>query len=363
MDVAQRIDALRAKLLETEYDAFVARSVANVTYLTGFDGVWDSEPSSLILITGAGATVITDSRFTEAATAAASDGPLGVRLATSDPWALVAELLTEGGMSSVAVESSLPYSVVEHVRTTLAAEVTPVADWVEALRSVKDAEEIVRTVAAQAVTDAAFDHILKFITTGMTESQIAFELEFFMRTHGSDGIAFTPIVASGSNSALPHAQPGPRKIRRGDFLTMDFGARVGGYCADMTRTIVIGEASAQQREIFGAVRDANLAGIDAVAAGRTGAEIDSVARAVITERGFGERFGHGLGHGVGLEIHEAPSVGPRGTGTILTGSIITIEPGIYIPGFGGVRIEDLVVVENEKARVLTRSTKDLIELS
>ena len=362
MDVVIRLEALRAKLRETGTDAFVARSVSNLRYLTGFDGVWDTEPSSLVLLTATQALVITDSRFRDAATQAADDGPLEVRVAQADPWELVSEALAASDLHRVAVESTLPYSVVERVRKLLTAEVTPVDDWVESLRATKDADEIARTVAAQALTDAAFDHILEFVSVGMSETQIALELEFHMRSHGSEGVAFSPIVASGPNSALPHAQPGERLVRRGDFLKMDFGARVGGYCADMTRTIVIGAASDQQREIYDAVRAANQAGIEAVSAGRTGVEIDAAARAVIVDRGFGEYFGHGLGHGVGLEIHEAPSVGPRGTNVIGAGSVITIEPGIYIPGFGGVRIEDLVVVEKDSCRVLTQSTKELIEL-
>ena len=362
MDVVIRLDALRAKLRETGTDAFVARSVSNLRYLTGFDGVWDTEPSSLILVTATEALVITDSRFRDAATQAADDGPLEVRVAQADPWEFVSEALGANDLQRVAVESSLPYSVVERVRKVLSAEVTPVDDWVESLRAAKDADEIARTVAAQELTDDAFDHILGLVSEGMSEIRIALELEFHMRSAGSEGVAFSPIVASGPNSALPHAQPGERLGRRGDFLKMDFGARVGGYCADMTRTVVIGPASDQQREIYDAVRAANQAGIEAVSAGKTGMEIDAVARAVITERGFGTRFGHGLGHGVGLDIHEAPSVGPRGANTLAAGSVITIEPGIYIPGFGGVRIEDLVVVEDGGARVLTRSTTDLIEL-
>lgn len=362
MDITTRLDALRSKLRETGTDAFVARSVPNVTYLTGFDGVWDEEPSSLVMITEATATVITDSRFRDACGEAAAGGPFAITVAPGDPWLVVSELLGEKGASRLAVESSLPYSVVQHAVKVVAAEVVPLDDCVEQLRRTKDAEEIRRTEAAQAITDEAFEHILSFVAEGMSELDIALELEFYMRANGSEGVAFAPIVASGPNSALPHAHPGHRLVTKGDFLKMDFGAKVGGYRADMTRTVVIGKASDAQREIYDAVRAANQAGIDAVAAERTGVEIDAAARAVIQERGFGERFGHGLGHGVGLEIHEAPSVGPRSVGTIPAGSIITIEPGIYIPGFGGVRIEDLVVVEKGGARVLTRSPKELIEL-
>lgn len=362
MDASARIAALRMRLVERGLDAFIARDVSNVTFLTGFDGVWDSEPSSLVLLTASRVCVLTDSRFKEAATAAAADSLLEVVVAPASVWSAAVDIVEQGGASGIAVEDSLPWSVVEQVREQMPVLVTPVAEWIEELRAVKDDVEISRITAAQALTDRAFDHILGFVREGMSETQIALELEFFLRAHGSEGVAFDPIVASGPNSALPHAKPGSRCVRRGDFLKMDFGARVDGYCADMTRTVVVGKATEQQREIYACVLAANLAGIEAVAAGRPGTEIDAAARAVIESAGYGECFGHGLGHGVGLDVHEAPSVGPRGTRPVREGSVITIEPGIYIPGLGGVRIEDLIVVESDRARVLTRSTKDLVEL-
>ncbi len=362
MDVTARLAALRTRLLEEGIEAFIARSVPNVTYLSGFDGVWDDEPSSLILVTHFATTVVTDSRFREASQSAAHGGPADVFVAPADAWVAVSGLLAGYGLTRVAVEASLPWRVIEHARAVIEGEVIPVDDWVELLRMTKDAEEVRRMCDAQALTDAAFDHILGFVCEGMTEAEIALELEFHMRSQGSEGVAFAPIVASGPNSALPHAKPGPRRVQRGDLLKMDFGARVGGYCADMTRTVVMGPATGQQRDMYAAVLSANLAGIAAVAGGRVGSEIDAAAREVIEAAGYGERFGHGLGHGVGLEIHEAPSVGPRGTRPVPVGSAITIEPGIYIPGLGGVRIEDLIVVESAGARVLTRSSKELIEL-
>jgi Xaa-Pro aminopeptidase len=271
-------------------------------------------------------------------------------------------LLVEIGVQSLAVESSLPFDMVQRVRDLLPIETTPVADWVEVLRCTKDQAEIGRVSAAQDLTDDAFDHILEFMSEGMTETQIALELEFYMRSNGSEGVAFPPIVASGPNSALPHAHPGTRRVARGDFLKMDFGARVGGYCADMTRTIVIGAADDRQREIYATVLAANLAGIAAVRPGLPGRDIDAAARSVIAAAGFAENFGHGLGHGVGLEVHEQPGLGARSEGLVPLGSVVTIEPGVYVPGFGGVRIEDLVVVEKAGPHVLTRSTKELIEL-
>ncbi|MDR3685741.1 MAG: M24 family metallopeptidase, partial [Coriobacteriia bacterium] len=220
-----------------------------------------------------------------------------------------------------------------------------------------------RIDAAQQITDAAFDHLLAgVLRPGVSERDVALELEFFMRRAGSQGVAFDPIVASGPNAAKPHANPSERLLTEGDFVVLDFGARVGGYCADMTRTVVIGSSSDRHREIYDAVLTANAAGTAAVCPERTGSEIDRAAREVIAQRGFGEYFGHGLGHGVGLEIHELPGLGPRSELRVPLGSVVTVEPGIYVPGFGGVRIEDLVVVDESGARVLTRSTKDLLEL-
>jgi Xaa-Pro aminopeptidase len=362
MDVTGRLAALRAVLRDSEYQGFVARAVPNVTYLTGFDGVWDEEPAGLVLITETDFALVTDSRYSLAALEGAGDGPLTVHVGAADLWVCLSELLVEDGIGSLAVESSLPFGVVQRARDLLPIEVTPVADWVESLRCSKDQEEIARVAAAQDIADDAFDHMLEFVSEGMTETHIALELEFYMRSNGSEGVAFPPIVASGPNSALPHAHPGSRTVARGDFLKMDFGARVGGYCSDMTRTVVIGSASARQREIYAAVLAANLAGIAAVDPGRRGRDIDAAARDVIVAAGFAENFGHGLGHGVGLEVHEQPGLGARSEGLVPLGSVVTIEPGIYIPGFGGVRIEDLVVVEESGARVLTRSTKELVEL-
>jgi Xaa-Pro aminopeptidase len=361
-DAARRLQAVRGSLSDADCGAFVVLGVANLAYLSGFAGVWDDEPFLLLLVTAEDAVVVTDSRYRESAERAAEGSAWRVTECGADPWVDALTIAVEAGVRRLAVESSAPYKVVERARALFAGEIVPMDGWVEAIRVVKDAGEVARIAEAQQLTDAAFDHILDFVAEGMTEAQVALELEFFMRSEGSDGIAFPPIVASGPNSALPHAHPGSRKVGRGDLLKMDFGARVGGYCADMTRTIVIGTASLRQREIYDAVLSANLAGIAAVKPGLAGRDIDAAARSVIQAAGFGENFGHGLGHGVGLEVHELPGLGSRSIAPVPLGSVVTVEPGVYVPGFGGVRIEDLVVVEEAGARVLTRSTKELIEL-
>jgi Xaa-Pro aminopeptidase len=271
-------------------------------------------------------------------------------------------LAREAGWERLAAEDAMSHRRFDDLAERCGAELVAATSWVEEIRQVKEPDEIGRVEAAQRLTDETFDHILSVIRSGITEREIGLEIEFFMRRNGSEGVAFPPIVASGPNSALPHAKVTERVLVAGDFVKLDFGARVGGYCADMTRTVVVGQADQWQREVYEAVLDANLAGIAAVAPGLLGSEIDEVSRNVLAERGMARLFGHGLGHGVGLQVHELPGVGPRGSKPVPEGSVITIEPGVYEPGRGGVRIEDLVVVESTGARVLTRSTKDLIEL-
>lgn len=362
MKADARLAALRARLEAAQLDAVLISDPVNIAYLTGFEGVFDSEDAHATVITAEATWLYTDSRYSEAAGGSAAGTPWELRLPKENLYVTLCADLTAAGVESIALESSVPYGRYRFVSRQFAGQVEGVDGWVEEIRQVKEPEEIERIAAAQELTDRAFEHILDFVRVGATESDIALELEVFMRRNGSEGVAFDPIVASGPNSALPHAKVTGRAIQNGDFVKMDFGARVGGYCADMTRTVVVGNPSDRHREVYDAVHAANLAGISAVRAGRPGADIDAEARAVIVERGFGERFGHGLGHGVGLEVHELPSVGPRGTKSVMPGSVVTVEPGVYLPGFGGVRIEDLVVVEDGGPRVLTRSPKDLIEL-
>lgn len=362
MNADRRLAALRLRLEAAELDAAVISDSVNVAYITGFEGVFDSEDAHAAVVTADTTWLYTDSRYSESAGRAAADTGWELRVPRENLYVTVCEDVTAAGIASLALESSVPYGRYRFVSRHFEGQVEGVDNWVEEIRQVKEPEEIVRITRAQELTDRAFDHILGVIAPGVTEQEIALELEVFMRRNGSDGVAFTPIVASGPNSALPHAKVTAREILAGDFVKLDFGARVDGYCADMTRTVVVGTASDRQREIHSAVLAANAAGISAVRAGRPGSDIDAEARAVIVEHGFGDFFKHGLGHGVGLEVHELPSVGPRGTKSVLPGSVITIEPGVYLPGFGGVRIEDLVVVEESGPCVLTRSPKDLIEL-
>jgi Xaa-Pro aminopeptidase/Xaa-Pro dipeptidase len=235
--------------------------------------------------------------------------------------------------------------------------------WVEELRVIKDVGELGASERAAVLTDAALDHVLGILRPGLREIDVALELEVFMRSRGSEGLAFEPIVASGPNTSKPHAGISLRAIEPGDLLTMDLGARIDGYCADLTRTVVVGaRATDEQRRIYDAVLAANEAGHAAVRAGVPAREVDAAARDLLTALHLGEYFGHSLGHGVGLEVHEGPRVSAKSDDILRSGSLITIEPGVYLPGFGGVRIEDLVAVEESGGRTLSHAPKHLIEI-
>lgn len=362
MNVSARIDAVRARLASTRVDAMLVCDPANVAYLTGFDGVFDGEDAHAVVISPEASLIYTDSRYAEAVTAAAEGSEWAVRLPRQNLYETLCEELADAGANSLAIEESVAYGRFRFVSERFSGNVLVVDQWVEEVRQSKEPEEVARIRAAQELTDRAFEHILAMVRPGAVERDIALELEVFMRKEGSDGVAFAPIVASGENSSRPHAHASNRAIRAGDFVKMDFGARIDGYCADMTRTVVVGTASARHREIYEAVLAANLAGIAALRPGVPGSSVDAAARSVLEAAGFGEYFGHGLGHGVGLEVHELPSVGPRASKSLVPGCVVTIEPGVYVPGFGGVRIEDLVFVGEPRVEVLTRSTKELLEL-
>jgi len=238
----------------------------------------------------------------------------------------------------------------------------PLKGDVDALRQIKSEEELEYLEKAEAIGDLAFEKILTILKPGMTELEVAAELEYQMKKAGAENFSFSTIVASGLNSSMPHAIPGEKKLEEGDFVTMDFGCTYKGYCSDMTRTVVLGKASEKQKEIYNTVLKAQLAALDAIKAGVTGKSVDKVARDIITEAGYGECFGHGLGHSVGLFIHEEPRLSPAGETVLEENMIETVEPGIYVPGFGGVRIEDMVAVTKDGCKNFTHSPKELIEI-
>jgi Xaa-Pro aminopeptidase len=298
------------------------------------------------------------------------------RLAVEDTisqrtFAKLQEIFTQGPESAVdSVPSDIDDATsADDESAALDLEFVAVTNWVEDIRRSKDEAEAQRIAAAQAITDEAFKQICDFIQVGMSEAEVALELEFTIRRIGAEALSFPSIVASGPNSSLPHAHPGERKLQPGDLLTLDFGASYHGYCSDMTRTVFISgeladesqaQPSTQQRRVYDTVLEAQQKSLATIKAGVTASDVDKAGRDVITAAGYGEYFGHGTGHGVGLEIHEAPNVGPRSKGELEVGDVVTVEPGIYLPGKYGVRIEDLVLVTKDGVRNFTKSPKELL---
>ena len=244
----------------------------------------------------------------------------------------------------------------------LTAELVPAQKLVDALRAAKDDGEIALMTKAQEITDRAFSEILKFIQPGMTEQEIAAKLQYDMLRFGAEKMSFDPIVVSGPNGSLPHGIPSAKQVQQGEFITMDFGCKYGGYCSDMTRTVALGEPTGEMQKVYQTVLEAQLAGIAVTKAGVPGKSIDAAARKVIEDAGYGEYFGHGYGHSLGIEIHESPNANTREETLLPVGAVVSAEPGIYLPGKFGVRIEDVTVLTADGCMVLTKSPKELIIL-
>jgi Xaa-Pro aminopeptidase len=352
--------ALAAGFGELGVDAVLVTSLPNVRYLTGFTG---SNGSALVLA-GQGSALVTDGRYDEQARHEVPDLDREIVSAASE--AAIARRVAAAGVRRLGVEAS-HLTLAAHRRLGEAldgVELVPLEGAVERRRAVKDDEELDALRRAQAATDEAFEEILEVVEVGITEERLATLLEHALRRDGGQAIAFPSIVAFGESAAEPHHAPGHRPLEEGDVITLDFGARWGGYHADMTRTVAFGSPAAELRKIHDVVREAQQAGIDAVRAGVPARDVDAAARGVVAAAGYGDRFAHGLGHGVGLEIHEAPWLRPDAPGDDLLpeGAVVTIEPGIYVPGLGGVRVEDMVEVTAEGCRVLGSSSRELIEL-
>jgi Xaa-Pro aminopeptidase len=350
-----KLSKVRQQLQTKGLDAILILQPANRRYLSGFTG-----SSGALLVTQRDALLFTDFRYIEQATAQAPS--FKVIKHAQVMWDTVSEHI-----KGLALGFEMSFVTVEQHQIFLdkfqGANLIPVTGLVEELRSVKEESELVEIEAAVNLADQAFAHILKYLEPGMMEKQVALELEFFMRKNGASGPSFDFIVASGPRSSLPHGLATDRVIGKGEFVKMDFGCIVNGYCSDITRTVVIGKPDEKQQEIYEIVLDAQLKAEAAIRPGVTGKEIDQIARDIITVRGYGENFGHGLGHAVGLAIHEEPRLSPTGQTTLKPGMVVTVEPGIYLPDWGGVRIEDMVVVTETGCKILTRAPKELITLS
>ena len=351
----ERLAALRQQLQTEEREAILISNPINVRYLSGFTGT-----AGTLLITEKEAALLTDFRYLEQAAQQAPAYEI-VDIA-GDTWKQVANILTDTGCKMLAVEADhLTVDIYEKINDALdGITVQPIISPVAQLRAVKSTAEIAAIEAAQKITDEAFTQILPFIKPGIREREIALELEFIMRKKGASGLSFTMIVGSGSRSALPHGVASDKVVAEGDAIVLDFGCIVNGYCSDMTRTVFVGKASDKQRRIYNLVLQAQQAALAGLRAGMNGREGDALARDVLVAAGLGEYFGHGLGHGVGLEIHEAPRLSISSENTLQPKMIVTVEPGVYLPGEFGVRIEDMVVIEEDGIRNLTASTKELI---
>jgi len=353
----RKISQLRSLFSHSGVEAVLVSNPLNVFYLSGFHGTEGS-----LLISQDDKYLITDFRYLDQAQEEAPDWQLVRR--KKNMTAALKTLLAKVGISRLGFESEhVTYNVFSEWQTELqGVDLIPLTSLVESLRACKDSEEVRAIRGAAAVADKAFSHILDFIKPGVREEEVAAELECFMRKHGAEKPSFDAIVASGSRGAMPHAAPSQKKVEQGDLVIMDFGAVSQKYCSDITRTVAVGPASSEQRKIYNIVLEAQAAALNAIQPGKKCSEIDAVARNVIASYGYGEHFGHGLGHGVGLEVHENPSVNTRNQGELVPGAVVTIEPGIYISGWGGVRIEDMVLITDTGLQVLTQSKKELIEL-
>jgi len=353
--VRARTDRLIALLPDAGADLMLISDLVNVRYLTGYTG-----SNGLALVGPRTRTFITDFRYTEQS-AEEVDASFERRIAPQDLAESVGEVLPEGPLRLGFEDAHVSVRTHARLRELLdeRVELIPTGGVIEKLRAVKDDAEIERIRAACTLADAALEQILADGLIGHTEREVALALEFAMRELGAQRPSFASIVAAGPHGALPHAQPRDAVIEPGELVVIDWGAELDGYCSDCTRTVATGPIGEQAQEVYALVRAAQLAGVEAVRAGRDGREVDGLARAVIDDAGYAEQFGHGLGHGVGLEVHEAPRLSKRSDDTLAPGNVVSVEPGVYLAGAFGVRIEDLVVVTETGCEILTGLTKDL----
>lgn len=348
---------IREKMAAAELPALIISDIGNVQWATGFTGSF-----GFVLLTPTDGRFITDSRYT----VQARDQVQNLTVSSfGTPKTLVDVLAEEArslGIAKLGFETSMSYSQWDSWRTKLDGfELVPAGDVLTQLRMIKTPEEVAKIGAACKLADQCFQHVLRLIQPGVSEYDIGLEIEFFFRRNGAK-IGFEPIVASGPNSAKPHARPTERKLAVGDFVTLDFGAELDGYNSDITRTMVLGKASERQRQIYCRVLEAEEASIAACKPGANGKELDGLAREILDKDDLAQYFGHSLGHGLGRSVHDYGRLSVTTDQPIVEGQVWTIEPGVYIEGYGGVRIEDDVVVTRDGCTVLTSSTKELLEL-
>ncbi|CDZ23620.1 putative peptidase YqhT [[Clostridium] cellulosi] len=352
------IQTFQSKLKDDSYAAIIY-SEHNRYYFTGF-------PSSdgLLFITKDHAVFLIDSRYIEAAKKQAQGCEV---VLMTDTKAQLAELVKKFDVKEIGIESyDMPVSTAQQFKRMLPDIKFDLSDSISEtishMRMIKSDAEIENIKKAQAITDAAFDHILEYIKPGVSERDIALEIEYFMKKNGAKGPSFDLITITGENTSLPHGVPGDRKIKAGDFFTMDTGAVVNGYCSDMTRTVAVGKITSEQKKVYDTVLKAQTEALNALAAGKKCSDIDKIARDIIDNAGYKGCFGHGLGHSVGLLIHEEPRLSPSCDAILEPGMIMTVEPGIYLEGRFGVRIEDMVLITKDGIINFSKSPKELITL-
>ncbi len=370
-----RLERMRARMEQDGWKDFYVRDISSVKWLTGFEGVFDSEAAHLAFVTPNSAILHTDSRYSDAAVAAAegTDWTVDDTRATHAKWvadAFAAHHEQAGtqpgrGICGFAIEDSLSIKEYRALESAFAEKawsprLVETDQVVVKLRACKDEAEIERLRAAQAITDAAFEHIIGFMREGMTEREVQFELEQTMRKMGAEDLAFSSIIASGANGASPHSIPGDKRLEAGDLVVMDFGAKAKGYCSDMTRTVAIGYVSDEAKAVVDAVREANETVEAMLKPGVTGKAAHELAEYVLAQHGFAGKMGHGLGHGVGIDIHELPVLSPRNEAPLEVGNVVTVEPGVYLSGKMGCRLEDFGIITPDGFEVFTQSTHELV---
>ncbi|MFP3321573.1 aminopeptidase P family protein [Planococcus sp. SIMBA_160] len=344
---------LREQMQKRELDSLLVTNPYNLRFITGFTGT-----AGLALITPNDAWFITDFRYTEQAGEQVKE--FKVVQAQKGLLDEVARIAQEAVVERLAFEQDyMTFATYSQYQEKLSAILEPVSGLIEQLRMVKAPEEIDVLKAAAKIADDAFEHICTYIKPGMTELQVSNELEFFMRAQGATSSSFDIIVASGLRSALPHGVASDKKIEQGDLITLDFGALYQGYVSDITRTVAVGEPSDKLKEIYQVVLDSQVLALENIKPGMTGIEADAIARDYIKSKGYGEAFGHSTGHGIGLEVHEGPGLSFRSETVLEPNMAVTVEPGIYLPGIGGVRIEDDILITETGNVRLTHSSKEL----
>jgi Xaa-Pro aminopeptidase len=353
---SSRLQNLRSKFSARGIEAILVSQPDNLYYLSGCEGL-----EGYLLVTGKEAIIATDFRYVEQAERQSPECRIFRIAGKMTDWlpkllagATIHKLGFESGHLSFAAHEQIAGIVKNH---QLPLDLVPVEGLIESLRTVKDPEEIDNIRQALKITEAVLEHVEKILKPGMTEKKLAWDIEKFMREHGSQPVPFELIVAAGPNAALPHAKPSDYVIRNGEPVVVDIGSKFNYYGSDLTRTFCAGKPDATYSRIYATVLQAQMAAINGIKPGMTGAEADAIARKVIAGAGYGEAFGHSLGHGIGLVTHEKPTLGPTSADVLSEGMVFTVEPGIYVSGWGGVRIEDDVTIEDNQLKVLSKARK------